>query len=224
MKNLFIIFAFLFLLSPIIASAHERRLIKINDKIYSFVVGSLDEPIYVDDKTGVYLKIGLADTSDLKNFSSEKIQQVITLENELKVEIIAGSYKKTQNLSPIHGEPGSYQSIFFPSDPTTYTYRIFGKINETEVNIPFTCEPTSENAKAPEPNEKEVVISDKVTQLYQAGKFGCPKDPNQDSFPKERSTNKNLSEQIKSYENTLTIAMAIAVFAVLISSVALFRK
>lgn len=218
------IFVIILLFIPIIASAHETRLIKINNTIYSFVVGSLNEPAYVDDKTGVDLRIKIADPSDARNFSSDKAKPVEGLEKDLKVELIAGSYKRVQEFSPVYKDPGAYKSIFFPSDPTTYTYRIFGKIDGAEVNIPFTCEPTSENAKAPEPNDKEVKLSDNVTQLYQAGKFGCPRNPLLDSFPKERQTNKNLSEQIKSYENTLTVTMGIAIFAVLISSVVLFKK
>jgi hypothetical protein len=35
------------------AFAHQRQLFMIGDKDYLFVVGSINEPLYVDDKSGV---------------------------------------------------------------------------------------------------------------------------------------------------------------------------
>jgi len=223
MKYASILLILVFLIVPAFASAHERRLIKINDKIYTFVVGSLNEPTYVDDKTGVDLRINLADPVDPKNFSSERMTPIVGLEKDLKVELIAGSYKKIQDFSPVYKDAGSYKSIFFPSDATTYTYRVFGKIDNTEINIPFTCVPTSENATTLEPDEKEAKLSENVTQLYHAGTFGCPRDPSKDSFPKNRDTSRNLADQIASYENGLTASLAIAVFAVLMSALSMFK-
>jgi len=51
------------LLMPV-AFAHEHQIYEINGKIYEFTMGSLNEPVAVDDKTGVDLRINLESEHD----------------------------------------------------------------------------------------------------------------------------------------------------------------
>jgi len=45
------------------ASAHENRLYNIGNKDYWITVGSINEPVFVDDKSGAEVFIKAADTS-----------------------------------------------------------------------------------------------------------------------------------------------------------------
>jgi len=49
------------------ASAHQRQLFTIGDKDYLFVVGSQNEPIFVDDKSGVDLFVYIPNSTDPMN-------------------------------------------------------------------------------------------------------------------------------------------------------------
>lgn len=49
------------------AFAHQRQLFTIGDKDYLFVVGSIGEPLYVDQKSGVELFAYWPDPSDPVN-------------------------------------------------------------------------------------------------------------------------------------------------------------
>jgi hypothetical protein len=44
-------------------------------------------------------------------------------------------------LSPLFGEPGGYRSVFFPTAPGDYTFRIYGTIDGTEIDESFTSGP-----------------------------------------------------------------------------------
>ena len=49
------------------ASAHENRLYNIGNKDYWITVGSINEPVFVDDKSGAEVFIKAADTSSPLN-------------------------------------------------------------------------------------------------------------------------------------------------------------
>ena len=44
-------------------------------------------------------------------------------------------------LSPIFDEPGGYRSVFFPTEPGDYTFRIYGAIDGAEIDESFTSGP-----------------------------------------------------------------------------------
>ena len=54
-----------------VAFAHQRQLFTIGDKDYLFVVGSIGEPLYVDQKSGVELFAYWPDPSDPVNSQSK---------------------------------------------------------------------------------------------------------------------------------------------------------
>ncbi|MES2953435.1 MAG: hypothetical protein V4674_02655 [Patescibacteria group bacterium] len=181
------------LLSPTIASAHERQVFEINGKQYLFVIGSLAEPVVVDDKTGVDLRIKLADPAKPEDSASLKATPVTGLEKTLKVEIAAGAKKKTFDLSPVHGEAGAYKAPFIPTVQTTYAYRVFGTIDATPFDFTFPCAAAGEAKSGEDRTPKTVSAS--VTRTFQAGSFGCPRAKTDLTFPETVPSALEISKQ-----------------------------
>lgn len=181
MKHISLILAVFFFAAPVVVFAHERQLFSIGGTDYLFVVGSLNEPIVVDDKTGVDLRILIADPTDPTNTKAPGAKPATGLESALKVELIAGERKKVFDLAPAYNDPGAYRAVFFPTIETTYTYRVFGTLHGTEVNLPFTCNPAGHVA-APE-EKTEVVLENGVVRKFKAGQFGCPLAKGEMGFP-----------------------------------------
>src|SRR5688500_8317951 len=120
------------------AFAHERQLYTIGGQDYLIVIGSLNEPIFVDDRSGVDLRVLRADPNDPMNSSAEGAAPVEGLEETLQVELGAGNVTRVLQLEPAFGEPGAYEAPFYPTVATTITYRLFGTINNTPVDLTFT--------------------------------------------------------------------------------------
>ena len=62
------------IMSPILqmSYAHQRALYEINGKDYLFVIGSANEPLYVDDKTAATLDAYWPNASDPTNYWARK--------------------------------------------------------------------------------------------------------------------------------------------------------
>lgn len=121
--------------------AHQRQLFTIGNTDYLFVVGSLNEPIFVDDKTGVDFAAYSPDPNDSVNSKANGTKPIEGLENILKVELAAGNKKKVLNFEPAYQNPGHYEAVFFPTIETTYNYTLFGNINGTDFRATWTCSP-----------------------------------------------------------------------------------
>lgn len=189
MRNKFAFAAFaawLLVSLPMIAGAHQRELYNIGGTDYLMVIGSLAEPVIVDDKTGFDFRIMVADPSDMTNASAKGVTPFTELEKTLKLELVSGDKKKVQDISPVHGTPGSYKTTFFPTAAITLTYRVFGTINNTPVDLSFTCNPAGAVA-APE-DRTEVPMSEGVIRKFKAGQFGCPQAKSDFGFPKTSMT------------------------------------
>ncbi len=167
--------------SPAYAFAHERQVFTIGGKQYLFTVGSLNEPLVVDDKSGVDLRVKLADPAKPEDGSSPRAIPVTGLEKSLKVEVAAGSAKKTVDLSPAYNDPGAYKAVFYPTVQTTLSYRFFGTVDGTPVDITFTCSNAGHEMAMEDRSEKK--ISDTVTRTLQVGAFGCPLSKSDLTFP-----------------------------------------
>jgi hypothetical protein len=59
-----------------VAFAHQRQLFTIGDKDYLFVVGSLNEPIFVDDKSGVEFAAYWPNATDPLNSEANETRPV----------------------------------------------------------------------------------------------------------------------------------------------------
>jgi hypothetical protein len=107
------------------ALAHEER--EIGD--YSFEVGFIDEPVFTGQKSG------------LEFFVMNGDEPVEGLEATLEAEVRFGSQTRDLEISPRFGEPGAYESVFFPTAAGPYTFRIYGDLEGTAIDESFTSSP-----------------------------------------------------------------------------------
>jgi hypothetical protein len=173
------------LLVPLAASAHEHQTFEINGIAYEFSVGSANEPIYVGDKSGLQLRItkaGVVAGHEEHHEDHATEGAVEGLEKTLKVEMIAGTAKKTFDLKPTWGAPGAYDTVFYPTAAGEFSYRVFGTIDEIPVDLFFTCRP-SHDMEGAETDTSRVEISPGVVRVEKRGAFGCPLDKSAVGFP-----------------------------------------
>ena len=93
------------------------------------MVGFIDEPVYTGQKSGLELMVSQGDTP------------VEGLEETLQATVTFGDETRDLELEPRFGEPGWYESVFFPTAAGPYTFRIFGDIEGTTVDESFTSSP-----------------------------------------------------------------------------------
>jgi len=108
-----------------IALGHESR--DIDD--ITMVVGMLEEPVYVGQKSGLELRV----THDGEPAEG--------LEESLQAEVTFGDEIRAIELSPQFGEPGSYRSVFIPTAAGPYSFHIFGEIDGEAIDETFTAGP-----------------------------------------------------------------------------------
>jgi hypothetical protein len=170
--------------------AHEHHVYQIGDHHYAFTVGSLNEPIYVDDKTGVDLMVERMPEEEHAEEAVDEsppheheaaAERVTGLEETLKVELIAGGQTRVLALRPKWNQPGAYSAPFYPTVQTTYTYRFFGTIDDVPVDLSFTCNPAGHPKS--EDDTIEVELSPGVTRHLKSGAFGCPVGKAEAGFP-----------------------------------------
>lgn len=193
-----VVAAMLFAAAP--AFAHEQQTFRIGGKTYTFVVGTLNEPVFVDDKTGVDLRVSRAPLKGEKvpaahddgDGDNEEVGVPVTgLDKSLKVELIAGDKKKVLDLAPAYGDPGAYKAPFYPTVATTLSYRVFGDLDGTSVDLLFTCNPAG-HPQTPE-DATETKIDEKVTRLKKSGAFGCPQSKADAGFPEPSASLRELA-------------------------------
>jgi hypothetical protein len=181
------------------AFAHQRQLYTIGGQDYLIVIGSLNEPIFVDDKSGVDLRVLRADPNNPMNSSAEGAAPVEGLEETVQVELGAGNVTRVLQLEPAFGEPGAYEAPFYPTVATTITYRLFGTINNTPVDLTFTCTPTGEAGAAADNSTAQ--ISEGVVRKGIEGGYGCPAPLTDAGFPEPFVSNNEIVttlEQLRS--------------------------
>jgi hypothetical protein len=170
------------LLSPL-AEAHQRQLIQIEGADYLVVVGFVNEPVFVGDKTGVDLIVRTPDPTDPTDSFAPKARPVEGLEKSLKVEVKAGPHARVFELYPAFRAPGRYQAVFYPTVQTTYSFRFFGTVNRVPLDLVFTCNPAGHVAYE---DRTVVKLSAQVTRKAVIGSFGCPERRDEVEFPPAR--------------------------------------
>lgn len=135
----------LLLAAPLSAEAHEVR--HIADGKYQIVVGFMDEPVYAGDKSGLEFFVSdlsapatptAAAASDGDEDEESAGAPVDGLEKTLKAEVIFEDQTMELPLEARYNTPGAYQSVFFPMKAGDYTFRIYGKIGDTDIDESFT--------------------------------------------------------------------------------------
>ena len=105
--------------------AHESR--DVGD--HSIVVGFVGEPVFTGQKSGLEFLV------------SHGEEPVEGLEETLAASVTYGDQTRDLEIEPRFGEPGWYQSIFFPTAAGPYTFRIFGDIEGEPFDESFTSGP-----------------------------------------------------------------------------------
>lgn len=203
---------------PLLTSAHEHQSFEINGVEYEFTVGSLNEPISVDDKTGVDLRISKSGSAHAHEDDHDGMP-VAGLEETLKVEMIAGDKKKVTDLSPVFNTPGAYKNAFYATVATTISYRIFGDLEGTPIDLTFTCNPVG-HASAEEDTSR-VQMGDNVFRTHKSGSFGCPSDKATLGFPEESASVVDLQG---SDASTKTMALGSGALTLAALAVAFMRR
>jgi hypothetical protein len=183
-----------------VAFAHQRQLFTIGDKDYLFVVGSLGEPLYIDQKSGVDFSAFWPDPSDPVNSRANGSRPIEGLENMLKVEVVAGDKNKTFDFEPAFMNPGHYEAPFFPTVETTYNYTLFGVINGTNFRATWTCSPAGGEGTLIS-NNSTVEISPNVTRKSMMGSFGCPQPLSEAGFPETMMSNQEIVKKLAEIGN-----------------------
>jgi hypothetical protein len=158
-------------------------------------VGSQNEPIFVDDKSGVDFFAYTPDPKDPMNSFANGSKPVEGLEKTLKVELSAGPKKKVMQLEPAFRDPGHYNAPFYPTVQTAYNHRLFGTINNIPVNLTFTCNPAG-GGETQGTNNSTIKISDGVERKGLAGGFGCPESRSDVAFPEPYMSNTEIQSKL----------------------------
>jgi hypothetical protein len=186
------------------AFAHQRQLFTIGDKDYLFVVGSIGEPLYVDQKSGVELFAYWPDPSDPVNSQANATKPIEGLEKMLNVDISAGDKNRTLDFEPAFRDPGHYEAPFYPTVETTYNYTVFGSINGTTFNSTWTCSPGG-GESAPISDNSTAEISPNVTRKSIMGGFGCPQPISDAGFPELMMSNQEIVKKLAELENATKV-------------------
>jgi hypothetical protein len=100
---------------------------------YDIVIGFHNEPAIQGEPNGL----------DLFVTNSKTGEKVNGLENSLKAEIIQGSSKKELAVEAQWGQDGAYTAYVLPTEAGDYTWHIFGKIQDTPVDVSMTSSPNT---------------------------------------------------------------------------------
>ncbi|HLF78341.1 MAG TPA: hypothetical protein VJB57_12740 [Dehalococcoidia bacterium] len=109
------------------ASAHERRAVK----QYTFVVGWLNEPAYLNQPNAIDLRIS----------KTEDSSPVEGLEKTLKAEVTADGKKVNVELKPRFRTPGAYDGRLLPTKEGSYAFKFTGTIEGVQIDETFTAGP-----------------------------------------------------------------------------------
>jgi hypothetical protein len=183
--------------------AHQKQLYTIGNNKYLFAAGFLNEPVYIDDKSGVDLYVYTPDPKDAMSTDSNSTKPLEGIQDSLKAEISAGPKTKVLDLEPDEEQPGHYTATFIPDVETTYKFRIFGNLSGSPLNIDFSCSPgaVSEDTIISNSTEK---ISDTVTRNGVIGGYECPAPRSDGAFPEPILSNVDIAKKISELESRVS--------------------
>lgn len=106
-------------------------------------VGDYDLEIGFHNEPAV---LGLPNGLDLFVTNSKTGEKVNGLADTLQAEVIFGSSKKSLKIEPVEDQDGAYYSFLIPGATGDYTFHVFGKINDTPVDVSMTSSPDTFNS------------------------------------------------------------------------------
>ena len=112
-----------------LASAHVKSTVG----PYTMFVGFLNEPAIVEQPNAVYIRVQQGDGTSAAPISG--------LAGTLKADVKFGNQTTTVALEESDENPGEYTGSFIPTAEGLYTFRIYGTINDTNVDQSFTSGP-----------------------------------------------------------------------------------
>ncbi len=173
--------------------AHQISLYSINGKDYLTEVEWANEPVAVDDKTNVVLTVVSPNMTDPTNPEANGTQPITGLENSLKVDIMAGNKTLVSEFEPAFGELGVYESkTFYPTVPTTFSFRVYGDINGTSFDNTVSCNPIL--GEDVPPDNSTVKISNGVERKALIGGLECPED--RTGFPEPYTSQFEIAQML----------------------------
>jgi hypothetical protein len=96
---------------------------------HTIEIGFANEPVFAGQKSGLEFSV----------FHGE--EPIEGLEETLSATVTYGSDTRELEISPRFGEPGWYESVFFPTAAGQYTFRIFGEIEGEPFDASMTSGP-----------------------------------------------------------------------------------
>jgi hypothetical protein len=114
-----------------IASAHEHR--TVGD--YTLTVGFLSEPAIDEQPNGLDFRVAQGTGTAAK--------PVDGVAATLKAEVKFGGETMPLTLSPVFNVDGSYRANFIPTAAGSFTFHVYGTINDTKVDESFTSGPNT---------------------------------------------------------------------------------
>src|SRR6267142_1542120 len=120
-----------FALTSNVAFGHERRAVG----PYTFVVGWLNEPAYVNAANGLSL--------DVTETSSSKPVEGLATTLQAEVIVGGGAKKLSLDLATDQETPGHYAGSFIPTKTGDYIFHIFGTVESTKVDERFESGPNT---------------------------------------------------------------------------------
>jgi hypothetical protein len=142
-----------------VALGHERRMIG----PYTFVVGWIDEPAYVNAMNAL----------DLAVTETQGAKAVEGLEKTLQAEVTFGGTTKAQpvTIAARFGMPGRYQGFVLPTRTGDYTFHIVGMVGTMKIDEKFESGPgrfgAIESTDALQYPSKLILNSDLAARLDQ---------------------------------------------------------
>jgi hypothetical protein len=160
------------------AAAHDRRTVG----PYTFVVGWIVEPAYVNELNAL----------DLTVTETATAKPVEGLEKSLRATIVSGGGSAVRDLTIAarYGQPGKYQAQVVPTRAGDYTFRITGTIGTTKIDEKFESGP---------------------------GRFDGVEDIAPLQFPNAVPSNAILAARLDDANTRVTIALAVAAVALVLS-------
>lgn len=226
-KFLYIVPVLALVALPHAASAHEHATFEIGGTTYNFTVGSLNEPITVDDKTGLDLAVTKGKGHPTMGPDGDMdgpvtgTTPVTGLEDTLKVELVAGTAKKNIELRPAWSKEGVYQAVFYPTRATTFSYHLTGTIEGNPIDLTFTCLPDGQEAKDDDARKE---LPGGIVQVSRGGYFGCPASKESLGFPDNGASLTEVAARAHGADTRSNIALALGALGVVLGGYGLRRK